>query len=190
MNILTGVDLVRAKPLIDGMNAALQLMKALKQKALDIASLRHDEKLTPRYSNVDLRELILVQLPALFRYVPHSEKVEVEYHVSDDVPQTIVSDAWWILMILLNLTSNSFKFTKDGYVRISAHMQGEMIRLTVADTGTGVPDFLQNQLWKVGLAGWLVGRSRACVYLNLCVFTLILPLHLPGGRTCTLRIVI
>lgn len=166
MNILTGVDLVRAKPLIDGMNAALQLMKALKQKALDIASLQQDEKLTPRYSNVDLRELILVQLPALFRYVPHSEKVEVEYHVSDEVPQTIVSDAWWILMILLNLTSNAFKFTKDGYVRISAHMQGEMIRLTVADTGTGVPDFLQNQLWKAFAAGRLGGHGIGLYHVS------------------------
>ena len=42
--------------------------------------------------------------------------------------------------IVLNLLSNAFKFTLAGTIRVSISTQGERARLTVADTGVGIPE--------------------------------------------------
>ncbi|WP_257457947.1 ATP-binding protein [Archangium lipolyticum] len=41
--------------------------------------------------------------------------------------------------VVLNLLSNAFKFTLEGEIRVALSLQGESVRLTVADTGTGIP---------------------------------------------------
>jgi signal transduction histidine kinase len=52
-------------------------------------------------------------------------------------PVLIDPDMWE--KILLNLISNSMKFTLEGKVRVSLAARGEEIVLEVADTGTGIP---------------------------------------------------
>ncbi|MBV9026961.1 MAG: SpoIIE family protein phosphatase [Streptomycetaceae bacterium] len=42
--------------------------------------------------------------------------------------------------VVLNLLSNALKFTFTGGVRVSVTAAGEQARLTVADTGTGIPE--------------------------------------------------
>ena len=45
--------------------------------------------------------------------------------------------------IVLNLLSNAFKFTRSGGVTVRLQGDGDQARLTVRDTGTGIP---QNEL--------------------------------------------
>ncbi len=42
------------------------------------------------------------------------------------------------LQVLLNLTSNAVKFTEKGRVKISAAVEGDVLRVAVADTGIGI----------------------------------------------------
>ena len=41
--------------------------------------------------------------------------------------------------VVLNLLSNAFKFTFDGEIEVSLRLVGKAVRLTVRDTGTGIP---------------------------------------------------
>jgi signal transduction histidine kinase len=60
--------------------------------------------------------------------------------VSPDLP-SIVGDKRRIRQILLNLVSNACKFTEDGSVTISAHVQDNMLQMFVTDSGPGIaPD--------------------------------------------------
>jgi len=42
--------------------------------------------------------------------------------------------------VVFNLLSNAFKFTLEGEIRVSLSVEGAWARLTVADTGTGIPE--------------------------------------------------
>ena len=147
-----------AEPVLAGMEAALDIMEALKQKALDVAKLQQGEPLTPQRSPVDLRYLILTKLPALVRFMPKSEAVSVEYHVDDGIPKAVMTEGSWISMILVNFVSNAFKHTRQGFVNVNACLVEQNIRITVTDTGTGVPIDMEKNLWQVRLAGQAEGR--------------------------------
>lgn len=60
--------------------------------------------------------------------------------VHEDVPGWIVGDAGRLRQILLNLLSNTIKFTKDESVRLSVSLSGHgrMESLTVSDSGIGI----------------------------------------------------
>jgi signal transduction histidine kinase len=62
----------------------------------------------------------------------------IEWHVAPEVP-ALRTDAVKLRMVLKNLIGNAFKFTEHGAIRISADRAGERLRLTVSDTGIGIP---------------------------------------------------
>ena len=53
-------------------------------------------------------------------------------------PAYIDRDMWE--KIVLNLLSNAFKFTLEGGITVRLHQDGAWIRLSVEDTGTGIPE--------------------------------------------------
>jgi signal transduction histidine kinase/CheY-like chemotaxis protein len=56
-------------------------------------------------------------------------------------PFPVLADEGRLRQVLVNLLGNAIKFTPQGHVRFSAHgAAGQPIRLSVADTGPGVPE--------------------------------------------------
>ncbi|WP_251149882.1 ATP-binding protein [Cellulosimicrobium sp. Marseille-Q4280] len=52
---------------------------------------------------------------------------------------TLVTDRRLVSRVLRNLLTNAVKFTDTGHVRLSAEPEGDLVRLTVEDTGLGIP---------------------------------------------------
>ena len=116
--------------------------------------------------------------------------------------------------IVLNLLSNAFKFTFEGEIKVSLRSVGPKVELTVADSGTGIPEDEIPKLFErfrrvksaqgrsyegsgIGLAlvQELVKLHGGSVHVESTVgkgstFTVTIPLgkdHLPADRIGSLR---
>ena len=53
-------------------------------------------------------------------------------------PGMVRADSRRVEQVLLNLLSNAIKFTEQGGIRITCTVQGDQVKLSVADTGIGI----------------------------------------------------
>ncbi|MEL6678400.1 MAG: PAS-domain containing protein [Pseudomonadota bacterium] len=58
------------------------------------------------------------------------------------------SDATYLKRILQNLTANAIRYTQTGRVVVGARRQGNTLRLEVWDTGPGIPEEAQAQIFR------------------------------------------
>ena len=72
---------------------------------------------------------------------PQLAEKRIRYRCANVDPSLlVVADADKVLQILINLVTNAMKFTPaDGEIALSAEADGDVVRMTVTDTGRGVP---------------------------------------------------
>ncbi|MFW5808304.1 MAG: PAS domain S-box protein, partial [Spirochaetota bacterium] len=63
-------------------------------------------------------------------------------------PLMIHADRLRIGQIIMNLLSNAVQYTENGYVEIRAGVEKDMIRISVRDTGIGIPPEMQERIFK------------------------------------------
>jgi signal transduction histidine kinase len=67
------------------------------------------------------------------------ESVVAVLEIDSRIPKFFCNDEKRIKQILLNLITNSIKFTKKGYIKLSAYLLDEgLIKVSVEDTGCGI----------------------------------------------------
>jgi two-component system, sensor histidine kinase and response regulator len=86
---------------------------------------------------------IVEEVPRMFFASAYERNVEVGSCVGSNVPQFIVGDPVRLRQILLNLTGNAVKFTREGGVVLSVVSADEtdeeqLLRFEVKDTGIGI----------------------------------------------------
>ncbi|WP_417237677.1 response regulator [Bizionia sp.] len=81
----------------------------------------------------------------------HRNKIVVE--VDSKIPQFVLGDSIRLSQIIINLVSNSLKFTTDGTVTITAKLESQEAHLvyicfTISDTGVGIPLEYQDKIFE------------------------------------------
>ncbi len=76
-----------------------------------------------------------------------NQSVSLVFEDAGEVPP-LYSDEGKISQILRNFISNALKFTERGEVRISAEVNGERVRIAVADTGIGIAPEDQGRIFQ------------------------------------------
>lgn len=66
------------------------------------------------------------------------KQIQITPQYEDELPD-VWADPLRLRQILLNLMSNAIKFTETGSVILSASKQGDRIKITIIDTGVGIP---------------------------------------------------
>ncbi|MBS2970232.1 response regulator [Metabacillus sp. KIGAM252] len=75
-----------------------------------------------------------------FAHIAAQKGLYLNIDKSDAVPDLIYTDEKRLNQIIKNLLSNAFKFTSEGGITVSIDtIPGNQIRLTVKDTGIGIP---------------------------------------------------
>jgi len=126
-------------------SASGKKLACLVNDILDYSKMKHgDVKLN--LSGVDLKELTL-RVVAVFQYLQASNQVAVFADMSDALPE-VRGDSARIIQILNNLIENALKFTRQGYVKITARLAGEFVAVSVEDTGIGIPENKHDDIFK------------------------------------------
>jgi PAS domain S-box-containing protein len=88
----------------------------------------------------------------LFGQQARQKSIDLTFKIDNEVPQYLKIDETRVIQILSNLTSNALKFTeKNGKVllHISKEINKNLYRIAVKDTGIGISEYDQDQLFKI-----------------------------------------
>lgn len=91
---------------------------------------------------------------SLFSRDAEKKNLELDFHVESGVPNVVFGDMARLRQVLINLISNSIKFTDQGgvHLRVSAGESGKgkaTLEFTVKDTGIGIPPDKADQLFQL-----------------------------------------
>lgn len=115
---------------------SLRLLK-LVNSLLDFSRIEAG-RLKALFSPVDLARLT-VDLASNFRSAMEAAGLDLKIDC-EPLPQPVYVDPEMWEKIVLNLLSNAFKFTFEGFVRVRLRETDGSAVLTVEDTGTGIPE--------------------------------------------------
>jgi signal transduction histidine kinase/DNA-binding response OmpR family regulator/CHASE3 domain sensor protein len=88
-------------------------------------------------------------LTQLFQPVAREKKLGFTVEIAPSCPDTILTDAQRLEQVLKNLLSNAIKFTAAGQVSLAiSRAAGGQIALSVTDTGIGISEEQQNNVFK------------------------------------------
>jgi signal transduction histidine kinase/CheY-like chemotaxis protein len=103
------------------------------------------------------------------------KKLLVKYNVDRRIPPRLLGDRTRLEQVIVNLADNAVKFTSTGSVLVSAALESEteqevVLRISIADTGMGIPPDQQRFLFEPFLrSGDSFANSReAGVGLAIC----------------------
>jgi signal transduction histidine kinase/CheY-like chemotaxis protein len=109
--------------------------------------------LTVEKKAVTLRPLV-EGIAELLATRAHAKGLEIATAIAGDVPETVLTDETHLRHVLTNLIGNAIKFTEDGGVLVTVALDratasgGRALRLSVHDTGIGVPPEKRAQIFE------------------------------------------
>ena len=120
--------------LIDNIEAATSAMELLFNALLDISRLDAGT-IEAHPVHFSLRKL-LGELDKQFSALAAEKQLRLHFRPCD---VTLYSDPLLIERILANLIANAIRYTDDGGILVACRRRGRMVRLSVFDTGRGIP---------------------------------------------------
>lgn len=90
-------------------------------------------------------DLLLGQLRDEFTAIAAAKGLGLVVRLCDTL---VVSDAAYLRRILQNLIGNAIRYTQKGKVLVGARRRGGMLRIEVWDTGPGIPETEQENIFK------------------------------------------
>ena len=128
--------------LIDNIEASTAAMELLFNALLDISRLDAGA-IEPHRVHFPVQKL-LNDLEQQFGAVAAEKRLRLRFRPCN---ATLYSDPLLIERILINLVSNAIRYTDDGGVLVACRRRGRMVRISVVDTGRGIPPDQQEHVF-------------------------------------------
>jgi signal transduction histidine kinase/CheY-like chemotaxis protein len=128
--------------LIDNIEASTAAMELLFNALLDISRLDAGA-IEPHRVHFPLQKMLL-DLKHQFGAVAAEKQLRLRFRPCD---VTLYSDPLLIERILINLIANAIRYTDDGGVLVACRRRGRTARISVIDTGRGIPPDQQENVF-------------------------------------------
>ncbi len=180
--------------LFESLDKSMAALSAMFDSLLDVSRLD---------ANVVEPEREQVTLESIFdvlsqEFLPIAEEKGL-YFLCEYAGETVLTDRTLFARILRNLISNSIKFTDSGGVSIVASYQGPDLRISVRDTGQGIPEDERKNVFhefyqlqdnsQPKIAGVGLGLSIVCRLCALLDIDITLSVPENGGTEVTMLMV-
>lgn len=133
---------IKKSPYFNALKFSSHYLLTLINDVLNVYKIE-DNDIEFNYENINVREEI-GHIKESMNVIAKSNKNEIIVSIDENVPQYIKTDLTRFSQILINLASNSLKFTKKGKVTISLSLEkindNSFLKLEVLDTGIGIPE--------------------------------------------------
>ncbi|HIE03020.1 MAG TPA: response regulator, partial [Thiotrichaceae bacterium] len=137
---------------LDSIQTAGKSLLTLINDILDLSKIEAG-RLDIQYEAINLY-LIFEELKQIFAVNIAEKNLELIINIDEHLPKTLLLDETRLRQVLLNLIGNALKFTKQGYIKLSAYPSMEQIDdeieliISVTDTGIGVPENQQEVIFE------------------------------------------
>ena len=136
---------------LETIDTSAEALLSIISEILDLSKIEAG-KLELEISDFSLEEL-LDDVMRLMAFRAHEKNLELACAIAPDLPNELRGDSLRLRQIMINLVSNAIKFTQQGEIVISAAlgertMQSIEVKLSVRDTGVGIPEDQQAQIFE------------------------------------------
>ncbi|MGE4511628.1 MAG: response regulator, partial [Sulfurimonadaceae bacterium] len=134
----------KEKDMVAKIKGASKMLLGIINDILDYSKIEA-KKLELSYESLDL-ESIFAQLRVIFTAVAAKKRLELYFHMKNDVPGIVKADELRLEQVLGNLLSNAIKFTHRGNVTLRMELVERVddthakVRFSVRDTGIGMSE--------------------------------------------------
>lgn len=135
----------RQRRLMEGAKASSERLFGMLNDTLEFATTESSPVSQP--TKVSLAHL-LRQTVDDARQAVEANGLALRLEVSAEAPEWVFVDPTRLSRVLKNLIDNSRKFTPAGSIEVRLERLGASLRLTVRDTGPGVPAHLQEEIFE------------------------------------------
>jgi PAS domain S-box-containing protein len=77
----------------------------------------------------------------------HAKRIELACRIDERLPAAINGDPYRLRQVLTNLLANGLKFTDKGEVLVNVAREGDIMRVSVRDTGIGIAEEARERLF-------------------------------------------
>ena len=117
------------------------------------------------------------ELASSFRSAIEKAGMQLYTPCDNNIEEVYVDVEMWE-MIILNLVSNAFKYSKEGHIEVAVRQMGKEVRVTVTDTGVGIPeDQLEKIFNRFHRISNTQGRSQEGTGIGLAMVKELVKLH-------------
>jgi signal transduction histidine kinase/CheY-like chemotaxis protein len=120
-------------------------------KDMDFFSQRSSEKIEKRaeLDRINLQELLDFCLDIVHALIKksHKEAINFQFIKDKNLPTFITTDEIKLKQIIVNLLSNSIKYTLNGSIELKVTVEYNRLKFQVDDTGKGIPDDLKAKIF-------------------------------------------
>jgi signal transduction histidine kinase len=130
------VDSDEARKLLTIWQGTIEMLRSLTEDFIDFTRFENEKGLPIRMENIEIKKFF-TQIKDIFGFQAEEKGLSFSVNYTPEVPEIIYTDPKRLKQVVINLLSNSFKFTQKGNIEINLSVQMSNIPIPAKELEDG-----------------------------------------------------